>query len=52
MECNIGELSVLLTRVVDGVGKAIDNVRAVVKDDGVDTGGRDEPPETPIELLI
>ena len=45
MERNRGELSVLLTRVVDGVGKAVDDVRAVVEDDGVDTRGRDEPPQ-------
>lgn len=52
MERNRGELSVLLTRVVDCVGKAVDDVGTVVEDDGVDAGGRDEPPESPIELLI
>lgn len=52
MERNRGELSVLLTRVVDCVGKAVDDVGTVVEDDGVDAEGRDEPPETPIELLM
>ena len=49
MERNRGELSVQLTRVVDGVGKAVDDVGTVVEDDGVDARGRDE---TLIELLI
>ena len=49
MECNRGELSVLLTRVLDDVGKAVDDVETVVEDDGVDARGRDE---TLIELLI